>query len=108
MCGIAGLAYADPAQPADRARCPGMTDIMRHRGPRRGAPSAAGVGPGHRRLSIIDVVGGDQPIFNGDRSKAVILNGEIYNYQALRARARGPVAASSKTRSDTRDDRPCL
>ena len=101
MCGIAGLAYADPAQPVDRTLLGRMTDVMRHRGPDAGGLHVArGVGLGHRRLSIIDVVGGDQPIFNEDRSKAVILNGEIYNFQALRAELEAH-GHRFETRSDT-------
>jgi asparagine synthase (glutamine-hydrolysing) len=101
MCGIAGIAYADPAHPVDRDLVRRMTDLMRHRGPDAGGLHVGrGVALGHRRLSIIDVAGGDQPIFNEDRSKAVILNGEIYNFQELQAEleARGHRFV---TRSDT-------
>jgi asparagine synthase (glutamine-hydrolysing) len=101
MCGIAGIAYADPAHPVDRDLVRRMTDVMRHRGPDAdGLHVARGVALGHRRLSIIDVAGGDQPIFNEDRTKAVILNGEIYNFQELHAElaARGHRFV---TRSDT-------
>jgi asparagine synthase (glutamine-hydrolysing) len=101
MCGIAGIVYADPAHPVDRDLVRRMTDVMRHRGPDAdGLHVARGVALGHRRLSIIDVAGGDQPIFNEDRSKAVILNGEIYNFQELQSEleSRGHRFA---TRSDT-------
>ena len=61
-----------------------MNNAIRHRGPDGdGLFAHAGVGLGHRRLSIIDLAGGSQPIFNEDGSVAVVFNGEIYNYQAL-------------------------
>jgi asparagine synthase (glutamine-hydrolysing) len=85
MCGIAGIVYTDPAHPVDQALLRRMTDVMAHRGPDAdGFHVGKGVGLGHRRLSIIDVAGGDQPIYNEDRSKAVIFNGEIYNFPELR------------------------
>jgi len=61
-----------------------MSSVLAHRGPDEGTVHVDGpVGLGHRRLSIIDVAGGTQPIFNEDRSKAIIFNGEIYNFRAL-------------------------
>jgi asparagine synthase (glutamine-hydrolysing) len=101
MCGIAGLVYTDPSHPVDTGLITRMTGAMIHRGPDAGGLHLfRGAGLGHRRLSIIDLAGGDQPIFNEDRSKAVVLNGEIYNFQELRARleAKGHTFA---TRSDT-------
>src|SRR5262245_48524891 len=101
MCGIAGFAYVDPSHPVDRELLGRMTAVMRHRGPDAdGFHVGPGVGLGHRRLSIIDVAGGDQPIYGEDRRCAVILNGEIYNFQELQRdlSARGHVL---KTRSDT-------
>jgi asparagine synthase (glutamine-hydrolysing) len=62
-----------------------MTSIMRHRGPDAdGFHVGCGVGLGHRRLSIIDLSTGDQPIYNEDRTKAIVFNGEIYNFPELR------------------------
>ncbi len=101
MCGIAGIVHTDPGHPVDRELLRRMTDIMAHRGPDAdGFHLANGAGLGHRRLSIIDVSGGHQPIYNEDRTKAVILNGEIYNFAALRGalEARGHRFV---TRSDT-------
>lgn len=101
MCGIAGIVHTDATHPVDMPLLRRMTGVMAHRGPDAdGFHMAAGVGLGHRRLSIIDVSGGDQPIYNEDRSKVVILNGEIYNFPALRAalEAKGHRFA---TRSDT-------
>jgi asparagine synthase (glutamine-hydrolysing) len=101
MCGIAGFAFVDQRHPVDRELLKRMTAVMRHRGPDAdGFHVGPGVGLGHRRLSIIDLAGGDQPIYGEDRSCAVILNGEIYNFHKLQRdlAARGHVF---KTHSDT-------
>jgi asparagine synthase (glutamine-hydrolysing) len=87
MCGIAGFAgsAADAPDAADRLR--GMCDAIRHRGPDdSGYHVGPGVAIGMRRLSIIDVAGGHQPMTNEDGTIHVVFNGEIYNYQELRAR----------------------
>jgi asparagine synthase (glutamine-hydrolysing) len=84
MCGIAGLVFSDPGHPVDRALLGRMTRILSHRGPDAdGYHVGPGVGLGHRRLSIIDLRTGDQPIYNETRSVAVVFNGEIYNYREL-------------------------
>ena len=85
MCGIAGIVpLGNGAAPTDdqiRAMC----NQMVHRGPDdEGRDVRDGVGFGMRRLAIIDVAGGRQPIFNEDRSVRVIFNGEIYNFRKLR------------------------
>jgi asparagine synthase (glutamine-hydrolysing) len=101
MCGIAGLVFADPYHPVDRDLLARMTGVMRHRGPDAdGFHIGAGVGLGHRRLSIIDLAGGDQPIYNETGSVAVVFNGEIYGFDALarELEAQGHVFS---TRSDT-------
>jgi len=85
MCGIAGLVHADPGYPIDRSLIARMTKCLAHRGPdAQGLQVWPGAAMGHRRLSIIDLNTGDQPIFNEDGTLAVILNGEIYNFQELR------------------------
>jgi asparagine synthase (glutamine-hydrolysing) len=92
MCGIAGIAHIDPAYPVDQHLLRRMTTVMSHRGPDAGGLHIGhGMALGHRRLSIIDLSTGDQPIFNEDRSIAVVFNGEIYNFHELRPRlqARG-------------------
>jgi len=101
MCGIAGLVYTDRSHPVDVELLEGMTRSMAHRGPDAGTTRAwAGAALGHRRLSIIDLVTGDQPVVNEDGSVAVVLNGEIYNFRELRGelQARGH---RFTTRSDT-------
>ena len=88
MCGITGWANLDPrTPPPDGARelLHSMCERMVHRGPdSEGLMVRSGVGLGMRRLAIIDLVTGEQPTFNEDKSVAVILNGEIYNYRELR------------------------
>jgi len=99
MCGICG--YFSPHAPAERAALDRMTATIEHRGPDDvGAFVAGAVALGIRRLSIIDLAGGHQPIANEDGSVVLVFNGEIYNYQALRDElaARGhPLRTSSDT-----------
>jgi len=84
MCGLAGLVSLTDA-PADRAAVAAMVRRLKHRGPDAETVHVDGpVGLGHARLSIIDLPGGGQPLFNEDRSVVVICNGEIYNYRELR------------------------
>ena len=84
MCGITGLFDTRGAAVVDRAVLQRMNDSQLHRGPDEGSLHIEpGLGFGHRRLSIIDVATGQQPLFNEDGSVVVIFNGEIYNYQEL-------------------------
>src|SRR2546429_7284794 len=84
MCGIAGIVRSDGAQ-IDRDLLARMTDAIRHRGPDDdGFYFGDGVGLAMRRLSIIDLKGGHQPIHNSDRTAWIVFNGEIYNYRDLR------------------------
>ncbi len=86
MCGIAGIFDYRGQGKIDRALLWHMTDILAHRGPDGdGFHFAPGVGLGHRRLAIVDLVTGDQPIFNEDGTVCVVYNGEIYNFQPLMA-----------------------
>ena len=100
MCGICGIWNgADPA--AGHGRIDRMLETIVHRGPDgEGRLDRPGLALGMRRLAIIDLAGGDQPIFNEDGSVAVVFNGEIYNFRELRAdlQRRGHRFA---TRSDT-------
>lgn len=103
MCGISGFAGSLRARAERDARgvLEAMNAALRHRGPDGdGFYLDDQVGLAMRRLAIIDVAGGSQPIFNEDATVCVILNGEIYNFQDLRAelQARGHTFA---TRSDT-------
>lgn len=80
MCGIAGILGL-----RDGERIKQMTDAMIHRGPDdEGFHLDEQVSLGMRRLSIIDVAGGHQPIYNEDRTKVIVYNGEVYNYQGLK------------------------
>ena len=85
MCGIAGIAYREAARPVDREALSRMTAILRHRGPDDdGFFVAPGIGLGLRRLAIVDLKTGHQPIANEDASVLVVCNGEIYNHVELR------------------------
>jgi asparagine synthase (glutamine-hydrolysing) len=85
MCGIAGRFNFDPSHAVSRAGLVAMTDAVIHRGPDAGGYYLDGaIGLGHRRLSIIDLATGDQPIGNEDGSVQVIFNGEIYNFAEVR------------------------
>ena len=84
MCGIVGVFDVAERRPVDRALLARMNDTLFHRGPDGdGFCIEPGIGLAHRRLSIIDVAGGKQPIYNEDGSVAVTYNGEIFNYQEL-------------------------
>src|SRR5690348_15352923 len=84
MCGICGVADFT-LRPIAEDVIHAMNQTLQHRGPDdSGVYVAPGVGLGHRRLSIIDVAGGHQPISNEDGTVWVLLNGEIYNYSELR------------------------
>lgn len=100
MCGICGVIGAEPAERAE-AVARRMMAAMRHRGPDdEGLLAAPGATLGMRRLSIIDIAGGQQPQFNEDGTVAVVFNGEIYNFRDLRQEleSKGHVF---RTRSDT-------
>ena len=100
MCGIAGFAGERGTQESN-ARLGSMCSAIRHRGPNdEGRHVAAGVAIGMRRLSIIDVAGGHQPIANEDGTVIVVFNGEIYNHHELRARLERN-GHTFATRSDT-------
>ena len=84
MCGITGIFDTRGVGEINRAVLQRMNDSQLHRGPDEGSLHIEpGVGLGHRRLSIIDIATGQQPLFNEDGSVVVIFNGEIYNYQEL-------------------------
>ena len=83
MCGLAGIYHAGGG-PVDRAMLVRMTTALAHRGPDGdGFHVEPGVGLGHRRLSIVDVAGGAQPMWNEDETVVIVFNGEIYNSSEL-------------------------
>ncbi|MBV9483071.1 MAG: asparagine synthase (glutamine-hydrolyzing) [Acidobacteria bacterium] len=85
MCGIAGIVSADGSDGIDLSTIRHMCNAIVHRGPdEEGILIKDGAGLGMRRLSIIDLAGGHQPVFNEDRSVWVVYNGEIYNFPELR------------------------
>ena len=101
MCGIAGLFHPQTPKPVDPARIAAMTEAQAHRGPDgSGIWTAPGVGLGHRRLSIIDLGGGAQPMANAHESIVVTYNGEVYNFRDVR-RELEALGARFRTDSDT-------
>jgi asparagine synthase (glutamine-hydrolysing) len=85
MCGICGKLNLDQNTSVDPALIQAMLDTIRHRGPDdQGVYIAGQVGLGHRRLSIIDLSTGHQPLSNEDGTVWIVFNGEIYNFQELR------------------------
>jgi asparagine synthase (glutamine-hydrolysing) len=84
MCGICGIVGINTSRTIDRDALLRMTQVMKHRGPDdQGTYDDGQVGLGSRRLSIIDLVGGRQPIANEDETLWIVFNGEIYNYREL-------------------------
>src|SRR6266498_3214699 len=101
MCRIAGIVRFNPREVVEEARLKRMRDVIRHRGPDgEGLWIEGPVGLAHRRLAIVDVALGRQPMANEDGTVLVVCNGEIYNHPNLRPEleARGHVY---RTRSDT-------
>src|SRR5215475_1920590 len=85
MCGIVGYIDIEKRSGANLTLLAEMADTVAHRGPDSTGYFAEGsVGLGFRRLAILDLQGGDQPIYNEDRSIVLVCNGEIYNYKELR------------------------
>jgi asparagine synthase (glutamine-hydrolysing) len=86
MCGIVGIFDIAGERPIERPMLERMNAKHAHRGPDGdGYHLEPGVGFGHRRLSIIDLEGGKQPLYNEDETVVVTFNGEIYNFQPLMA-----------------------
>jgi asparagine synthase (glutamine-hydrolysing) len=85
MCGLTGIFHPDQGGTIDAGLLRRMTDAIAHRGPDGdGFHVEPGIGLGHRRLSIVDVAGGAQPMYNEDESVVIVFNGEIYNFPELR------------------------
>jgi asparagine synthase (glutamine-hydrolysing) len=101
MCGITGLFDTRSRRDFDRGLLGRMNDSQAHRGPDgEGLHLEPGVGLGHRRLSIIDLATGQQPLYNEDGSVVVVFNGEIYNFQELIPELQA-LGHTFHTRSDT-------
>ena len=101
MCGITGIFDTRGKRDIDRVALERMNQSQFHRGPDEGGVHVEpGVGLGHRRLSIIDVSTGQQPLYNEDGSVCVVFNGEIYNYQELIPELQS-LGHTFHTRSDT-------
>src|SRR5262245_54671716 len=101
MCAICGIVNFNVTEPVDSRIVERMTLAQAHRGPDdQGVFVEGNAGLGHRRLSIIDLSGGSQPIFNEDGSLLVVFNGEIYNYAELTSELLSK-GHRFKTRSDT-------
>ena len=101
MCGIAGIVDTRFKREPDRGLALRMNEAIAHRGPDgEGLHLEPGVALGHRRLAIIDLATGQQPLYNEDGSVVVVFNGEIYNYQALIPELQA-LGHSFHTRSDT-------
>src|ERR1700687_4283561 len=101
MCGICGI--FEPARDSivERTTVQAMGDTLYHRGPDdEGFYCSDGIGLGFRRLAIIDVAGGHQPLANEDETVWIAFNGEIYNYQDLNRRYLSS-GHLFRTRSDT-------
>ena len=101
MCGIAGILDLRGQREPDRAALERMTQRILHRGPDEdGYFFAPGIGIGQRRLSIVGLADGQQPIYNEDRTVAVMYNGELFDYPEQKAalEARGH---TFRTHSDT-------
>ena len=84
MCGLVGIFDTQGRRPIDQRLLAAMNDSLAHRGPDgHDLHIEEGIGLGHRRLSIIDLAGGKQPMFNEDGTVSVIYNGEIYNFKEI-------------------------
>jgi asparagine synthase (glutamine-hydrolysing) len=101
MCGISGLFDTRGKRDYPRPLIERINNIQAHRGPdEAGIHQEPGLAFGHRRLSVIDLAAGQQPLFNEDGSICVVFNGEIYNFQELTLELKA-LGHTFRTRSDT-------
>lgn len=101
MCGICGIYFFSTSKRVEEVDVTKMTSAMVHRGPEaEGVFCQNNIGLGHRRLKIIDLEGGIQPMFNDDKSIVVSFNGEIYNFKEIRQKLENK-GHKFKTHSDT-------
>ena len=102
MCGITGFVCAKHEFEEAKKTLKAMADLIAHRGPDgAGSYFGDGVALGHRRLSIIDIEGGRQPMFNEDKNLVTVFNGEIYNFMELRAQLQAAGHTFASDHSDT-------
>ena len=101
MCGICGILTPDPSLVPDRGLLERMRDLIAHRGP-DGAGLYLGTGAGlaHRRLSIVDLAQGQQPMYSHDRRFVIVYNGEVFNHPALKTELEA-AGVRYRTHSDT-------
>jgi asparagine synthase (glutamine-hydrolysing) len=101
MCGIVGIFDTRGTGEIDRSALNRMNESQHHRGPDEGELYLEpAMGMGHRRLSVIDLASGQQPIFNAERDVVMVFNGEIYNYRELRTELEG-LGFVFRTKSDS-------
>src|SRR5574339_752282 len=101
MCGIVGIISSERLHPDDRDRVVRMRDVIAHRGPDdAGLFVEEQAALGHRRLSIVDLAAGHQPMSNESDTSWIVFNGEIYNHAAVREQLES-AGHVYKTRSDT-------
>ena len=101
MCGICGIVTVDSGLVLERRLLERMRDSVAHRGPDGvGLYLAPGVGLGHRRLSIVDVAHGQQPMYSADRRFVITYNGEVFNHPTLKPELEA-TGVRYRTRSDT-------
>ncbi len=101
MCGISGIFSFDSSSVIEPELLKSMNNVQAHRGPNdQGYHINSGVGLGHRRLSVIDLAGGHQPIYNEDDSVVVVFNGEIFNHHQIAEELKS-LGHRFKTQSDT-------
>ena len=85
MCGIAGIYHFGNSRPVDETALRSLCNAIKHRGPDdEGIYLTPQIGLGMRRLAVIDLVTGHQPLCNEDKTVWIVFNGEIYNYRQLR------------------------
>ena len=101
MCGICGIVNADEHDGPPSGLIERMRDTMLHRGPDgAGVHMGPGVGLGHRRLSIVDVAHGQQPMYSADRRYVIVYNGEVFNHPQIKPQLEAE-GVEYRTRSDT-------
>ena len=101
MCGIAGIFNLNGSEPIAEAVLQQLNQVQFHRGPDEGGLHLTDqIGLAHRRLSIIDISTGQQPLFNAERTVGIVFNGEIYNFRAIRSELES-LGYNFQTHSDT-------